>query len=165
MDTPCKHPEIKRAFLFSLYTGLRFCDVKRIAHTDIDRANRLLRFEQSKTRGHSSRSRVTIPLNDGIVQLIGTGAAGDRIFPLKTYSAVIRQLKMWIEEAGIAKRITWHCARHSFAVNVLSRGADIKTVSGLLGHSSVAMTDKYLHVVDELKKAAIDSLPELHIPK
>ncbi|MBS5563479.1 tyrosine-type recombinase/integrase [Bacteroides fragilis] len=33
------------------------------------------------------------------------------------------------------KHISWHCARHSFAVNILNNGANIKTVAGLLGHS------------------------------
>ena len=59
---------------------------------------------------------------------------------------------------GITKHITWHCARHSFAVNLLNAGANIKTVSALLGHASIKMTEKYLHVVDALKQKAINSL-------
>lgn len=54
-----------------------------------------------------------------------------------------------------------HQARHSFAVNVLNNGANIKTVQALMGHASIEMTEKYLHVVDELKHKAINSLPEL----
>ena len=47
---------------------------------------------------------------------------------------------------------------HSFAVNLLNAGANIKTVSALLGHSSIKMTEKYLHVIDSQKKDAINSL-------
>jgi site-specific recombinase XerD len=64
-----------------------------------------------------------------------------------------------VNEAGISKHITWHCGRHSFAVNILNNGANIKTVSSLLGHSSLKHTEKYLHAVDKLRVEAINSLP------
>ena len=47
------------------------------------------------------------------------------------------------------------------AVNILNNGANIKTVSSLLGHSSLKHTEKYTRAVDSLKRAAIDGLPEL----
>ncbi|WP_369809544.1 tyrosine-type recombinase/integrase [uncultured Duncaniella sp.] len=71
-------------------------------------------------------------------------------------------LRKWVKAAGIRKKITWHCARHSFAVNVLTKGANIKTVSSLLGHTSIKMTERYLHVVDSLKQDAINSLGEIN---
>ena len=54
---------VRNAFIFCLYTGMRFCDVKDLRYSNIDYANKLLRFEQDKTKGHSARSWVTIPLN------------------------------------------------------------------------------------------------------
>ena len=77
------------------------------------------------------------------------------------YDTCNRYLGKWVKRAGIKKKISWHCARHSFAVNVLNRGANIKTVSSLLGHTSLKMTERYLHVVDSLKQDAIDSLGEI----
>lgn len=56
-----------------------------------------------------------------------------------------------------------HCARHSFAVNILNNGANIKTVASLLGHSGIQHTEKYTRAVDELKQKAINSLPELDL--
>lgn len=58
---------VRNAFIFCLYTGMRFCDVKDLRYYNIDYANKLLRFEQDKTKGHSARSWVTIPLNDGLI--------------------------------------------------------------------------------------------------
>ena len=55
----------------------------------------------------------------------------------------------------------FHCARHSFAVNILNNGANIKTVASLLGHSGLKHTEKYTRAVDKLKEEAINSLPEL----
>ena len=68
-----------------------------------------------------------------------------------------------IKRAGINKHISWHCARHSFAVNILNNGANIKTVASLLGHSGLKHTEKYTRAVDKLKSEAINSLPELKL--
>lgn len=75
----------------------------------------------------------------------------------------LKALRRWVKQAGIDKHITWHCARHSFALNILNNGANIKTVASLLGHSGIKTTEKYVRAVDALKQAAIDSLPGLRI--
>lgn len=159
-------PVIRRAFIFCLYTGLRFCDVKDLTFSNVDYSNKLLRFEQNKTKGHSANSGVIIPLRDDLLALIGNPDNGNNnalIFNLPTYEACLTAVKRWVEHAGINKHISWHCARHSFAVNVLNNGANIKTVASLLGHSGLRHTEKYTRAVDSLKKAAIDSLPELNL--
>lgn len=157
-----ENPNIRRAFLFCLYTGLRFCDVKDLTFANVDYANRLLRFEQNKTKGHSSSSGVVIPLNDGHLRLIGEPKGKDDvIFPLPSYTMCVKAVGHWVKRAGIDKHITWHCARHSFAVNILNNGANIKTVASLLGHSGLKHTEKYTRAVDSLKEAAINSLSEI----
>lgn len=57
--------------------------------------------------------------------------------------------------------VLFHQSRHSFAVNILNNGANIKTVASLLGHSGLKHTEKYTRAVDKLKEEAINSLPEL----
>lgn len=155
--------DIRRAFIFCLYCGLRWCDVKDLTYANVDYSNRLLKFEQAKTKGHSAASGVVIPLNDGLLRLIGKGDRGALIFPLPTHSMCLKALRHWVKRAGIDKHITWHCARHSFAVNILNNGANIKTVASLLGHSGLKHTEKYTRAVDSLKEAAINSLPELKL--
>lgn len=156
---------IRRAFIFCLYCGLRWCDVKDLTFANVDYSNRLLKFEQAKTKGHSSASNVVIPLNDGLLSLIGRPTAENNrdeiIFPLPSHTMCLKALKRWTQRANINKHITWHCARHSFAVNILNNGANIKTVARLLGHSGLRNTEKYTRAVDSLKEAAINSLPEL----
>lgn len=156
-------PDIRRAFIFCLYSGLRWCDVKDLTFANVDYANRLLKFEQAKTKGHSSASNVVMPLNDGLLGLIGKGQRNDLIFPLPSHTMCLKALRHWVARAGIDKHITWHCARHSFAVNILNNGANIKTVASLLGHSGLKHTEKYTRAVDSLKEAAINSLPGLEI--
>lgn len=156
---------IRRAFLFCLRCGLRFCDVKDLTYSNVDFSNRLLKFEQAKTKGHSSASSVVIPLSDGVLELIGKpsveGNRDELIFPLPSHTMCLKALRHWCKRAGIDKHITWHCARHSFAVNILNNGANIKTVAALLGHSGLKHTEKYTRAVDALKQDAINSLSVL----
>ena len=65
-----ENPNVRRAFILCLYCGLRFCDVKDLTYKNIDYTNRLLKFEQNKTKEHSANSGVVIPLNDGLLSLI-----------------------------------------------------------------------------------------------
>ncbi len=158
--------EVRKAFIFSLYTGIRYCDVKDLTFKNVDRANRMLTFEQNKTKGHSKYSGVTIPLNDGLLSLIGedpSGSLNGLLFKLPSHTGCLKSLRTWTKKAGIAKHITWHCGRHSFAVNILNNGANIKTVASLLGHSGLQHTEKYTRAIDKLKEDAINSLPTLDL--
>lgn len=162
-----QNQNIRKAFIISLYCGLRFCDVKDLTFSNIDYSNKLLSFEQNKTKGHSASSGVTIPLTDGLLNLIGKPQAGQSkdsiIFPLPSHTMCLKALSRWVKRAGIDKHITWHCGRHSFAVNILNNGANIKTVASLLGHSGLKHTEKYTRAVDKLKENAINSLPTLDV--
>ena len=160
-----ENPNVRRAFILCLYCGLRFCDVKDLTYKNIDYTNHLLKFEQNKPKGHSAHSGVVIPLNDGLLSLVGEPPddLNTSIFNLPSYESCCKSVKRWVKRAGINKHISWHCARHSFAVNILNNGANIKTVASLLGHSGLKHTEKYTRVVDKLKSEAINSLPSLEI--
>lgn len=80
-----------------------------------------------------------------------------------SYESCCKSVKRWVKRAGIDKHISWHCARHSFAVNILNNGANIKTVASLLGHSGLKHTEKYTRAVDKLKEDAINSLPAFNL--
>lgn len=95
---------IRRAFIFCMYSGLRWCDVKNLTFGNVDYSNRLLRFEQAKTKGHSSASGVVIPLNDGLLGLIGQGERNELIFPLPSHTMCLKALRHWTKRAGIASK-------------------------------------------------------------
>lgn len=157
-----EHREIQRAFIFCCFTGLRYCDVSSLTYANVDYDNMVMRFNQKKNAGRSAHAAVVTPLNDSLLRLIGVrggcNSPQGKIFNLPHASTVRKHLARWIRLAGINKNITWHCSRHSFAVNLINSGADIKTVSSLLGHASIGMTEKYLHVIDKRKQKAIDRL-------
>ena len=164
-QTHCPNNEVKRAFLFCLFSGIRFCDITTLTYKNIDFANKRMRFEQTKTQGRSSGSIVTIDLNQTLLEIIGEPQANEiSIFQLPTHTACLKDLRKWVAQAGITKHITWHCARHSFAVNLLSEcHTDVKTVAALLGHSGLKHVDKYTRIIDERKYEAINSLPKIEI--
>lgn len=154
-----ENPIIQRAFIFCCVTGMRFCDVKDLRYSNIDYSNRLVRFEQNKVMGHSSNSGVVIPLTDTMIELMGESSNPDElIFALPSYEACLKSLKRWVKRAGISKKISWHCARHSFGTNLLINQTNVKVVQTLLGHSSLRFTERYMRAIDEQKSMAVNSL-------
>lgn len=153
-------PEVRRAFLFCLYTGIRGCDVRRLKYEDISTADKTLRFYQQKTDGHSSESFVSLPMNDFHFHLIGTIPANknELIFKLPSDTTCNNELKLWMKAAGISKHITWHCARHSFGTNLCEADVNPMTIMRLMGHSSIKYTNRYVRVRDKAKIEAMDLL-------
>lgn len=70
-------------------------------------------------------------------------------------------LKKYCAEAGIEKKISMHKTRSSAATNLAAAKVDIQTICNILGHRSVSTTQKYLAVLDENKKNAVDILDNL----
>ena len=68
-----------------------------------------------------------------------------------------RNIKLAAEKAGIAKRVTSHIFRHSYATHLLQNGIDLRSIQELLGHKSVETTMIYTHVVAEMNKSRVVS--------
>lgn len=62
---------------------------------------------------------------------------------------------------SLALPCIFHQCRHSFITNIMANGANIKTAASLAGHSTTRHTEKYVHIIDELKQKAVDSLPDI----
>lgn len=164
--TPCTSDVVKRAFMFSCLTGLRLSDIRRLRWRDIIKEGDGWRFSiimqktqepmQSKLSSEACR---WLGLSDGR-HLVG-GLAGETVFPLPSNSTLCRILRQWTTEASIMKHVTFHTARHSYATMALSTGADIYTISKLLGHRNINTTAVYAAVVDTLRDAAVDSVSRL----
>jgi integrase/recombinase XerD len=75
-----------------------------------------------------------------------------------TLKAVDCLVKSAAQKALIKKRIHPHVIRHTFATTLLGKGADLKTVQALMGHSHIRTTELYLHGSDDKKGEAIDKL-------
>ena len=63
-----------------------------------------------------------------------------------------------LQRAGIEKHVTFHTLRHTFASHLVMAGVDLYTVSELLGHSSIEMTQRYAHLSPDHKRMVMDRL-------
>ncbi|MCX2741471.1 site-specific integrase [Pontibacter anaerobius] len=154
VKTPCRYPILKKAFLFSVLTGLRWSDIQKLKWKDIQ--DQRLHFRQQKTKQVEY-----LPISDQAMQLLGNaGDPEDKIFRGLKYSAYINVgLAQWVLAAGVVKHITFHCARHTHATLLLNNGTDIYTVSKLLGHKNIKTTQIYAKVVDATKVQAVNQIP------
>jgi integrase len=155
--TPCDNDQMKRAALFSALTGLRHCDIQKMQWKElqIDGDQARLNFTQQKTKGVEY-----MPISSQALELCGKPQKPNQLVfeDLPDPAWISRPLKKWLETAGITKKITFHCFRHTFATLQLSSGTDIYTVSKMLGHTNVKTTQIYAKVVDEKKEKAAHAI-------
>ncbi len=158
MNTPCRYELVKKAFLFSCFTGLRYSDMKALNWSEIHKAadgkTEYIDHIQVKTK-----DRVTIPLSEETKKWMPKREEGiDNIFHNLTITSTTVEvvLKEWMEAAGITKHITYHCSRHTAATMLLTLGASIYVVSKILGHKSIKMTEIYAKIVDKKKLETVN---------
>jgi site-specific recombinase XerD len=151
--------QIREAFIFSCFTGLRFSDIKKLHYDEI--VNEQLIFRPAKT----TKKIVTVPLADEakmIIEKVVKHPTNKKVFwDLPTSQVVNVYLKFWALEAGLKKNLHFHAARHTFATIGLTFGIDIYTMKELLGHSKIEMTQIYAKIVDEKKRNEMLKFPKL----
>ena len=145
MATPCRYDIVKRAFLFSCFTGLRYSDIKSLLWSEIRKAadGRTLFLEHPQVK---TRKIVTVPLSEEALKWMPRQQKDkEHVFhQLQITSTTVEViLGEWMKEAGIEKHITYHCSRHTTATLAITAGADISAVKEMLGHGSVTSTEVY----------------------
>lgn len=158
VKTECKNPLLKRAALFTALTGLRFSDIEKLVWGEmqyIEGNGYFIQFMQQKTKGAEM-----MPISEQAYSLLGERKEPtDKVFEGLIYSSYENiKLKQWIKDAGISKKITFHCFRHTFATLQLSKGTDIYTVSKMLGHRELKTTQIYAKIIDQTKRDAANKI-------
>jgi integrase/recombinase XerD len=160
-DEPLGHRD--RAMLELLYaTGLRVSELINLKQSQINFNQGVLRIV-----GKGDRERL-IPLGeesqrwlrdfiDGPRMEILLERQTDYLFPTRRGDRMTRQafwhiIKRYADKAGVRKKMSPHSLRHAFATHLLNRGADLRVVQLLLGHSDLSTTQIYTHVARERLK-------------
>ena len=150
--------------------GLRAGEVVRLKVKHIDRAQKIIRVEQSKGRKdrnvmlspetfdllrqwwkvRPSRHDATMPLPE---RWLFPGRRAGKPMTTRQLSRLFHEAA---DAAGIKKRVTLHALRHSFATHLLERGTDIRIIQALLGHEKLDTTARYTRVATGMI-AAIES--------
>ena len=157
IETPCKNDMIKRAFLFCCLVGLTYSDVTNVTWGEL----------QSRTNGEtllcfkkkSRKRRESLPVSKEALKWLPERwecSDSDLIFRLPKNDSANRQLKRWVDMAGIKKEITFHCARHTTATLNLSLGMSVETVAKLMGYTKIASMKVYAKLIADSKREAVN---------
>lgn len=148
---------VQKAFGFAAMTGLRYSDMRQLRWSHIKTQDGVptLSIVQQKTK-----KPISVPLNALALSLLPprpTSGEDSIIFHLVKKSdcaaMYVRRIK---DKAGIEKDFTFHSSRHTAATLAITAGAELYTVSKILGHSSIASTQVYAKVNMEKKVEAVN---------
>ena len=172
LDIPLKTPFDYRnkAMLEVMYgTGLRVSELVSLTLNNVDFTNSIIRIV-----GKGNKERI-IPIGeysmyylklymDNRPLLEKKGVVDESLFLNNHGKGVTRQgffkmLKALLREKGLDERVSPHTLRHSFATHLLDRGADLRSIQEMLGHSSLQTTKIYTHVSDN---AVLHEYEEYH---
>ncbi len=144
---------VKDLFIFSCYTGIAYVDIMHLTKDNI-----LIGIDGNKwiiTKRQKTGNPIKIPILDKAQKLIDKYKNNIRadvtgtLFPVLSNQKLNSYLKEIADICGIKKNLTFHMARHTFATTVtLTNGVPIETVSKLLGHTKLATTQIYAHVIE-----------------
>ena len=157
---PTINEQVRQAFMFCCFTGLRYSDVSSLTWGNIKQTS--LGMVISLKAMQKTKRMLTVPLNKSAISWMperNKQPLSQRVFDgLVTVGQCDRVLKRLAKEAGVNKVVSFHTSRHTFATNALAAGGDLYTVSKLLGHQSIRTTQVYADVVMDTKIEAVNLL-------
>jgi site-specific recombinase XerD len=153
---------VRDTFLLSAFTGLRFSDAYQLKISDLKKENDgqyWITIKKVIKTGKPLRIPVLQKALNVIEKHKKYAEVTGRLMPIISNQKTNAYLKILADMAGIEKKLTHHCARHTFATTVtLSNKVPIEVVSNLLGHSNLKSTQIYAKITDQYLKSMTHSL-------
>lgn len=131
-------------FIFSAFTGMTFIDIKELRPSDIVSFNGAdwIISKRHKTKVPYMVKLLNIPSEI----IMRNKQQGVLLFGPMEYRTMAKRLEKVMSTAGITKKATFHCARHSFAILALNKGMPIESLSRILGHTNIKTTQIYAKI-------------------
>jgi excisionase family DNA binding protein len=146
-------PHARLFIVVALHTGLRFGEIKGLKWKDVSFEKAQLKIENTK----SKKARF-VPINSMLLELLKNLKTEDGDSPdVFRVKDVHKAFENACSRAGI-EGLTFHDLRRTFGTRLIEKGVDIVTISKLYGHSSVLVTQRYLHPRDMLSREAVELL-------
>lgn len=145
-ETPRPNETFCNAFEFSTLTGLRYSDIRGVKPADVKNGRLIVRMQKTQ-------SFTSIKLTERAQTLLNDNYKAWGKMPACT-ALINYYISEWCTLAGV-KAVTIHIARHTFATELINKGASIKAVQSLLGHKNINTTQIYAELIDETKDNAV----------
>lgn len=156
---PENYGNIRSMFLFSCQTGLRFGDIQGLKWKDVKRNGNHLYIEFKQ---HKTDTVERLPLSSEAEALLRErDKKGEYVFGRESNQHTNSVLKRWKSDSKIKKNVTFHCARHTFCVLLLTKDVPIYTVQRLMCHSDIGTTKIYADLTCRTKSKALRKLPQI----
>lgn len=174
-DTEIKliYDNIQRPFLkdivrFTLLTGCRINEVLNVQYKDINLSERILNIVNKETFKTKSGKNRFIPINDSLLELLTRIMKQSNVYDLtypETYlfnkngfrynrDFVSKEFKKVLRKAGIDEKFHFHSLRHSYIMQLVRAGVNVRYIQQIAGHSSLSVTEHYIFVnVNDLRSA------------
>jgi len=153
--------QIRDVFAFCCFTGLAFIDIKQLRQEDLGEGiNGEIVIRKQRQKSGVFYNVPLLPIAKQILDKYkGKNLANNQILPVPSNTKMNAYLKEIADVCGINKVLTTHCARHTFATTItLANNVSIESVSKMLGHKSLKMTQHYAKV---LEKTVVREMSEL----
>lgn len=158
-DTPYKKDNIRRAFLFACYCGLRVGDVSDLHWSDIS-ANGGRWFVSVVMRKNSKPISLPLPAK-ALSWLPERGEPEASVFSMPSHTVMRKHLQKWAEQAGLDRHLHFHLSRHTYGTMLITAGVDLYTASKMMGHADVRPTQVYAKIIDKKKEEAVSLIDKV----
>jgi integrase len=146
------NPDIKDLVNFAVNTGLRQMELLTLSWNQINFKDKLLILDNLQHITKSKKIR-TIPLNIKAMQILTKrelNKTGNIIFTINSEAIkqdfISKKFRKYVKKTGLNPKLSFHSLRHTFASWLIQRGVSIYSVSKLLGHSNIRVTEIYAHL-------------------
>jgi integrase len=164
--------------LMSIHCGLRFGEISKLTWADVDLDNKIIKVKDAK--GDDRHAYITQPVKEVFERLkkVKQYKPNNLIFTSKqkkrqkqvstTFNRIVDDLKFNEEVSDNRQKVVFHTLRHTFASWLAIQGTSLYEIKELMGHKSIEMTERYAHLLPDVKRKAVNRLAETfkeHIEK